>query len=183
MHGNPSEAPLHGVMAEFRTPEELLAAIAKAKAEGFTKLDAYTPYPIEKVLDALDLHHSKLPLLVLGASIFGAVAVFAFAYWATAIDYPLNIGGRPLNSWPAFIPATFEGAIFHGGLAAALGMILLSGLPRPYHPVFNVRRFVEHGSKDGYFLVVESDDPRFDAPAVRRLLEGLSPVEVNEVES
>ncbi len=138
MHGPQTEPLLHGVMAEFRTPEELLEAIGAAKAAGFTKLDAYTPYPIEKVLDALDLHHSKLPLLVLGASIVGAVGVFGFAYWASAIDYPLNIGGRPLNSWPAFIPATFEGAIFHGGLAAALGMLLLNGLPRPHHPVFNV---------------------------------------------
>ena len=181
MHGSSPEPTLHGVMAEFRTPEELLAAIGKAKAEGFTRLDAYTPYPIEKVLDALDLHHSKIPLLVLGASIFGAVAVFSFAYWASAIDYPLNIGGRPLNSWPAFIPATFEGAIFHGALAAASGTVRLNGLPRPHHPVFEVKRFVEHASKDGYFLVVESDDPKFDAPAVRRFLEGLAPVEVNEV--
>jgi hypothetical protein len=170
-------------MAEFRDPGELLAAIGRAKAQGFTKLDAYTPYPIEKVLDALDLHHSKVPLLVLGASIFGAVAVFGFAYWASAIDYPLNIGGRPLNSWPAFIPATFEGAVFHGGLAAAIGMLLLNGLPRPHHPVFDVPRFVEHASKDGYFLVVEADDPRFDAASVRRFLESLAPVEVNDLEN
>ena len=181
MHGPHTEPLLHGVMAEFRTPEALLEAIVAAKAAGFTKLDAYTPYPIEKVLDALDLHHSKLPLLVLGASIVGAVGVFGFAYWASAIDYPLNIGGRPLNSWPAFIPATFEGAIFHGGLAAALGMLLLNGLPRPNHPLFNVPRFVEHASKDGYFLLVEADDPKFDVSAVRELLEGLAPVEVNDL--
>lgn len=183
MHGTHPEPSLHGVLAEFRTPDELLAAIGSAKAAGYTKLDAYTPYPIEKVLDALDLHHSKLPLLTLGAAIFGAVAVFSFAYWASAIDYPLNIGGRPLNSWPAFIPATFEGAVFHGRLASALGMLVLNGLPRPHHPVFEVKRFVEHASKDGYFLLVEADDPRFDAPAVRQLLEGLAPVEVNLLEN
>ena len=182
MHGTHPEPSLHGVLAEFRTPDELLAAIGAAKAAGYTKLDAYTPYPIEKVLDALDLHHSKVPLLTLGAAIFGAVAVFSFAYWASAIDYPLNIGGRPLNSWPAFIPATFEGAVFHGGLAAALGMLVLNGLPRPHHPVFEVKRFVEHASKDGYFLLVEAEDPRFDASAVRQLLEGLAPVEVNDLE-
>ena len=183
MHGTTAGPPLHGVMAEFRTPGELLGAIEAAKAAGYTKLDAYTPYPIEKVLDALDLHHSKLPLLTLGAAIFGATAVFSFAYWASAIDYPLNIGGRPLNSWPAFIPATFEGAVFHGGLAAAIGMLLLNGLPRPHHPVFDVKRFVEHASKDGYFLVVESDDPKFDAASVRRFLESLAPVEVNDLEN
>ena len=183
MHSSPAETSLHGVLAEFRTPEELLAAIESAKAAGYTKLDAYTPYPIEKVLDALDLHHSKVPLLTLGAAIFGAEAVFSFAYWASASDYPLNIGGRPLNSWPAFIPATFEGAVFHGGLAAAIGMLVLNGLPRPHHPVFDVPRFVEHASKDGYFLVVESDDPKFDALAVRSFLAGLTPVEVNVLES
>ena len=182
MHSSPAETSLHGVLAEFRTPEELLAGIAAARSAGYTRLDAYTPYPIEKVLDALDLHRSKLPLLTLGAAVFGAAAVFSFAYWASAIDYPLNIGGRPLNSWPAFIPATFEGAVFHGGLAAAVGMLLLNGLPRPHHPVFDVPRFVEHASKDGYFLVVESDDPRFDAAAVRGVLERLSPVEVNVLE-
>lgn len=183
MHGKSVEPLLHGVMAEFATPEALVEAIGKAKAAGYTKMDAFTPYPIEKVLDALDLHETKIPLLTLAASIFGAAAVFGLAYWVSAIDYPLNIGGRPLNSWPAFIPATFEGAVFHGGLAAAIGMILLNGLPRPYHPVFNVKRFVEHASKDGYFLVVESDDPRFDALSVRRFLEGLAPVEVSEVEN
>ena len=183
MHGPQTEPLLHGVMAEFRNPEELIGAIGAAKAAGFSKLDAYTPYPIEKVLDALDLHHSKVPLLTLGAAIFGAVAVFSFAYWASAIDYPLNIGGRPLNSWPAFIPATFEGAVFHGGLAAALGMLVLNGLPRPHHPVFEVKRFVEHASKDGYFLLVEAEDPQFDVSAVRRLLEGLGPVEVNDLEN
>lgn len=182
MHA-PPELLLHGVMAEFATPEALVHAIGKAKEAGYTKMDAFTPYPVEKVLDALDLHHTKVPLLTLAGAIVGAAAVFGLAYWASAIDYPLNIGGRPLNSWPAFIPATFEGAVFHGGLAAAIGMILLNGLPRPNHPVFNVKRFVEHASKDGYFLVIESDDPRFAALTVRRFLEGLAPVEVSEVEN
>src|SRR5512141_1947243 len=110
MHETPQPPPIHGVMAEFATPEALVAAIGAAKAAGYTKLDAFTPYPVEKVIDALDLHDSKIPLVTLAAAIFGAVAVFAFAYWASAIDYPLNVGSRPLNSWPAFIPVTFEGA-------------------------------------------------------------------------
>ena len=180
MHGSDTEPLLHGVMAEFRTPEELLAAIGKAKAEGFTRLDAYTPYPIEKVLDALDLHHSKVPLLTLGAAIFGATAVFSFAYWASAIDYPLNIGGRPLNSWPAFIPATFEGAVFHGGLAAAIGMLLLNGLPRPHHPVFNEPRFALVTS-NRFFLCVEAEDPRYHPQETRRFLEQLHPCGIYEV--
>ncbi len=178
-----SEPRLHGVMAEFRSPQELVAAIRKSREAGYIRMDAYTPYPVEAVTDALDLHHTKLPLLTLAGAVFGAVAVFGLAYWCSAINYPLNIGGRPLNSWPAFIPATFEGAVFHGGLAAGIGMLLLNGLPRPHHPVFNVKRFVEHASKDGYFLVLESGEAGFDAAAARTFLSALGPIEVNEVEN
>jgi hypothetical protein len=173
---------LHGVMAEFATPSELASAIGKVRAAGYLRMDAFTPYPVEAVNEALDIHDTKVPLFCLAGALFGSTAVFAFAYWASAIDYALNIGGRPLNSWPAFIPATFEGAVFHGGIAAAVGMLILNGLPRPHHPVFGVQRFVEHASKDGYFLLVEADDPKFDLGAIRKLLGSLGAVEVNDVE-
>ena len=178
--------PWKDMAAEMRAAGVPLFALESGDdVRSFQMLGITLPYELTytNVLEALDLHETKVPLLTLAASIFGAVAVFGLAYWASAIDYPLNIGGRPLNSWPAFIPATFEGAVFHGGLAAAIGMILLNGLPRPYHPVFNVKRFVEHASKDGYFLVIESEDPRFAALTVRRFLEGLAPVEVSDVEN
>lgn len=181
MHSSPAETSLHGVLAEFRTPEELLAAIESAKAAGYTKLDAYTPYPIEKVLDALDLHHSKVPLLTLGAAIFGAVAVFSFAYWASAIDYPLNIGGRPLNSWVAFSIPTYETTILLAALATAGGMLAINGLPQPYHPVFNVEAFRKTASSTGFFLCIEATDPRFDLGRTRAFLEGLHPKGINEV--
>ncbi len=171
---------LFGVMAEFKTPQELLHGIEKAKASGYTRMDAFTPYPIEKVVDALGFHHTKVPLITLIGALIGSSSVFGFITWASVVDYPLNVGGRPYFSWPAFIPATFEGAVFVGGLSAAIGMIVLNGLPRLYHPVFNVPRF-KAASKDGYFLCVEAADPKFQADAVRQVLQSAHPVEVNDV--
>lgn len=171
---------LFGVMAEFRTPQDLLHGIEKARSSGYTRMDAYTPYPIEKVIDALGFHHTKVPLVTLIGAMAGMSGVFGLAYWVSVIEYPLNIGGRPFFSWPAFVPVTFEGAVLIGGLSAAIGMIVLNGLPSPYHPVFNVPRF-KAASRDGYFLCVEATDPRFDADAVRQVLESAHPVEVNDV--
>jgi hypothetical protein len=171
---------LHGVMAEFRTPKDLLAAIEAAKGSGYTKMDAYTPYPIEKVIDALGFHHTKVPLICLIGAMVGMVGVFGLATWVSVIEYPLNIGGRPHFSWPAFVPVTFEGAVLIGGLSTAIGMFLLNGFPAPYHPVFNVPRFVE-ASKFRYFLCIESTDPKFDVEKVRELLKGTATVEVNDV--
>jgi len=171
---------LFGVMAEFKTPQELLHGIEKAKASGYTRMDAFTPYPIEKVVDALGFHHTKVPLITLIGALIGSSSVFGFITWASVVDYPLNVGGRPYFSWPAFIPAPFGGAVFVGGLSAAIGMIVLNGLPRLYHPVFNVPRF-KAASKDGYFLCVEAADPKFQADAVRQVLQSAHPVEVNDV--
>jgi len=172
---------LHGLMAEFTSPDTLAAAIEKVQAEGYAELDAYTPYPIEHV-NELIAHHkrSKVPLLVLLGGIAGCLGGFGLQTWTSAIDYPLNVGGRPLFSWPAFIPVTFETTILFAAFAAVFGMVLLNRLPEPYHPVFNVEAF-ERASVDRFFLLVEAADERFDREATRELLEGLGAHEVHDV--
>ena len=171
----------YGLMAEFDSPQRLIQACEAARKEGYTKLDAYTPYPIEAVWEALGHHKSKLPLLVLLGGLAGAIGGFLFQYWASVIAYPMNVGGRPFNSWVAFIVPSFEMMILVAAFAAVLGMLFLNGLPQPYHPAFNVARFAE-ASRDRYFLLIGKIDPRFDPEGTRRFLEGLEPVEVNDVE-
>lgn len=172
---------LHGILAMFATPQELLSAIRAAKARGWTRMDAYTPFPVEAVFEELGHHRSKVPLLVLIGALAGAAGGFGLAYWSSVIEYPINVGGRPTFSWPAWIPVTFECAVLLGGLTAAIAMILLNRLPQPYHPVFNVPAF-SAASRDRYFLCIEADDPKFDPKAARDFLSGLGPVEVSDVE-
>ena len=133
--------PLYGLMAEFHTADELVEAAHKVHEAGFKHVDAFTPYPIEEVSHALGLHRSKVPLIVLGGGITGAIAGYMLQYWSQVLEYPLNIGGRPFHSWPAFIVPTFEMTILFAALSAVLGMFALNGLPQPYHPVFNVPAF------------------------------------------
>ncbi len=171
---------LYGLMAEFDSPDDLLAATRRAHAEGYRRMDAYSPFPIEGLTEAIGFHHTWLPLLVLIAGIVGAIVGFASQYWVTVIDYPLNVGGRPLNSWPAYIPITFEVTILFAALTAVIAMIALNGLPMPYHPVFNVSAFAR-ASRDGFFLCIEAADSRFDREGTRRFLEGLNAREVSEV--
>ena len=175
-----SKPAMYGLMAEFHTAEELVEAAHKVHAEGFHHVDAYTPYPIEEVSHALGLHRSKLPLIVLGGGIMGGLAGYLLQYWSQVIEYPLNIGGRPYHSWPAFIVPTFETTILFAALSAVLGMFALNGLPQPYHPVFNVPRFAL-ASRDRYFLVIEARDPKFDPEETRRFLLDLHASEVSEV--
>lgn len=172
---------LYGLLAEFSSPEALLAAAKAAREAGYRELNAYTPYPIEEVNHVLGYHRSRLPLLVLIGGLLGAVGGFALQYWTSVIDYPLNVGGRPLNSWPAFIVPTFECTILAAAITAVLGMFFLNGLPMPYHPVFNVPRFAL-ASRDRYFLAVKINDPLFDPSGTRTFLERQGAVEVNEVE-
>ncbi len=171
---------LYGLMAEFDSPDDLLAAAQRAHAEGYRRMDAYSPFPIEGLTEAIGFHHTWLPLLVLIAGIVGAIVGFASQYWVTVIDYPLNVGGRPLNSWPAYIPITFEVTILFAALTAVIAMITLNGLPMPYHPVFNVAAFAR-ASRDRFFLCIEAADPRFDREGTWRFLEGLNAREVSEV--
>lgn len=178
----PERPRLWGLMAEFSSPQGLIEAIRRVREAGYRRIEAYTPYPIEEVSEALDLHRSRLPMIVLGGGILGALGGYSLQVWVNLFEYPLNIGGRPLHSWPAFIVPTFETTILVAALSAVLGMFALNGLPHPYHPVFNVPRFAL-ASRDRFFLVVEAADPRFDRRATEELLRGLSPSEVAEVEA
>ncbi len=150
-HPHPHRPPIYGLMAEFHDSEELIEAARRTREAGFTRIDAYTPFPIEELAEAIGHHHSKLPLIVLIGGIVGAISGYGLQYWASVIAYPLNVGGRPFNSWPAFIIPTFEMTILFAAFSAVLGMFVLNGLPKPYHPVFNVPRFAL-ASRDRYFL-------------------------------
>ena len=174
--------PLYGVMAEFADPTALVAAARRARAEGYRKIDAYSPFPIHELFEALDLNDRRLPFLVLMGGIVGCLAGFGLCYWVSVVAYPLNVGGRPFNSWPSFIPVTFEVTILLASLTTVASLIVLNGLPMPYHPVFNVQRFRERASQDGLFLAIEADDPKFDRDGTRAFLQGLGATEVNEIE-
>ncbi len=173
---------LYGLIAEFNTPSEIVAAAHKARAVGYRNLDAYTPFPIEALSEALELHKSKLPRLVLIGGVIGCLGGYLLQYWASVIEYPLNVGGRPLHSWPMFIPITFETTVLIAAFSAVLGMLALNGLPQPYHPVFNSPRF-DLASRSQFFLCIEAKDPQFDALKTRDFLESLSPMLVSEVEA
>ena len=172
---------LHGVMGEFHDPQDLIDAIEKVRAEGYTKIDAYTPFPIEEVWEAIGHHKSPVPLVVLLGGMIGGLSGFFLQYWVSVIEYPINVGGRPFNSWPAFIPVTFECTILGAVLSAVAGVFIINGLPEPYHPVFNVPRFA-FASRDRYFLCIEATDPKFDRDTARQLLRDVHATEVADVE-
>jgi hypothetical protein len=161
---------LYGLMAEFDNPDTLVAASRRARQEGYRRLDAYTPFPIEELHEALDAHRTGVPLLVLIGGIVGGLTGYGLQYWVSAVAYPLNIGGRPFHSWPSFIPVTFEMTVLFASLTAVFGMLALNKLPKPYHPVFNAPRFAL-ATRDRFFLCIEAEDPKFDAAATRRFLE------------
>jgi len=171
---------VHGLMAEFDDPKSLVAATQRAHDAGYRSMDAYSPFPIEELHEALGSPHTRLPLVVLIGGLCGGVAGYMLEYWSSVIAYPLNIGGKPLHSWPAFIPVTFECTILAAALSCVLGMLALNGLPMPYHPVFNVPRFAL-ASRNRFFLCIEAKDPKFDLEATRRFLEALGPREVSTV--
>jgi hypothetical protein len=172
--------PLYGLMAEFETAGELVAAARRTREAGFRKFDAYTPFPIHELDDAMDLHDNRVALFTLIGALVGCVGGFSLASWVEAVALPLNIGGRPFISAPMYIPITFECTILIGGLTAAISMIIMNGLPSPYHPVFNVERFAD-ASRSKFFLCIESDDPKFDRHATAGFLESLGPEEIAEV--
>ncbi len=173
-------APLWGMMARFDTSDHLLEAAEKARDAGFTRLDAYSPYPVHGLSEAIGFHRTKLPLIVLlGGLTGGLIGYFGQLYLCTQL-YPFNIGGRPLNSWPSFIPVTFELTVLFASFAAVFGMLGLNNLPEHYHPVFNVDSF-GRASRDGFFLCIESRDPKFDRQETRRFLESLKAEDISEV--
>ena len=160
--------PIHGLMAEFSDLEELVHATRTAYESGYRHMDAYTPVPVEELGELL-------------GGIVGGLAGYALCYWTSVIDFPINVGGRPLNSWPSFIPITFECTVLGAALMTVFGLLALNGLPMPYHPVFNVPRFAL-SSRDRFFLCIEADDPLFDREETRRFLERLVPRQVSEVD-
>ena len=172
---------IYGLMAEFEDPTALVTAARRAYEEGYRRMDAYSPFPIEELSEAIGFHHSRLPIIVFLGGLFGCVAGFAMQYWISVIDYPINVGGKPTYSWPSFIPPTFEMTILFAALSAVLGMLALNGLPEPYHPVFNVSRFAL-ATRNRFFLCIEAIDPKFDLDHTKRFLETLTPRNVTEVD-
>jgi hypothetical protein len=171
---------IYGLMAEFDDPASLVAAAQRAHREGYRCMDGYSPFPIEELHEALGSHQSRLPLIVFIGGLVGCIGGYSLEYWVSVITYPVNIGGKPFHSWPAFIPVTFECTILVAALSAVLGMLALNGLPQPYHPVFNVPRFAL-ASRNRFFLCIESTDPKFHVEHTRQFLETLEPREVSTV--
>ena len=172
---------IYGLMAEFDDPTSLVSAAKRTYAAGYRKIDTFSPYPIEEAWEAIGQHDRRLSLIVLAGGVVGLLSGLALQEWVHQIAYPMNVAGKPLNSWPQFVPVMFELTILFAALAGVIGMILLNGLPMPYHPVFNVARF-ERASRDKFFLLVESADPKFDRQQTHDFLKGLNASEINEVE-
>jgi len=171
---------IYGLMARFDGAGKVLAAARRAHEQGYRKMDAFTPFPVDGLPEALGRKKSFVPLLVLAAGVGGGIGGYFMEWYAMAWDYPLNVGGRPLNSWPMYIPITFELTVLSGALAAFLGMLALNRLPEPYHPVFNTSGF-DRASTDAFFLCIEAADPKFDFQATRHFLESLGPASIEEV--
>jgi hypothetical protein len=174
---------LYGLVAEFDTTGQLLDAAGRVYREGYRKIDAFSPAPVHGLAEAMGQDDRRIPKFTLFGGLTGMVGGFSLGYWVSVIAYPMNIGGRPLNSWPAFVVPAYETTILFAALSTTIGMLVLCGLPQPYHPLFNVKRFREHATNDGLFLCVEATDPKFDHVATRKLLESLGAKEINEVEA
>src|SRR5213592_2093699 len=172
---------LYGVMAEFDSATQLVAAARRAYQAGYRRINGYSPYPIEELSEAIGFHRTNLPIIVLIGGILGGLGGFLMQYWMEVINYPLNVGGKPYNSWPAFIPITFECTILCAAFAAVLGMLALNKLPQPYHPVFNAPNFAL-ATRDRFFLVIKASDRRFDHDRVVGFMRGLDPKDLVDVE-
>ena len=179
-HDQHTPPALHGIMAEFDSPTALVEATTQARLQGFRNMDAYTPIPIEELNEALGLRRTRLPRLVLLGGILGGLGGFSLEYWASTMAYPMNIGGRPLNSWPSFLVITFEMTVLFAAFSAVLGMLALNKLPMPYHPVFNVPEF-ELASRNRFFLMILARDPRFEHARARQFLQSLQPLKLADV--
>src|SRR5713101_6585031 len=177
----PKSNRLYGVMAQFDNPSALVAAARETYAAGYRRINGYSPFPIEELSDAIGFKRTTLPLIVLAGGIIGALGGFFMQYWMEVIEYPIKVGGKPFNSWPAFIPITFECTVLAAAFAAVFGMLALNKLPQPYHPVFNAPTFAL-ATRDSFFLVIESKDPKFDHDEVMQLMKTLEARDVCDVE-
>jgi hypothetical protein len=176
------DARTYGLMAEFDNVNDVITAARRVYGAGYRKIDAYSPFPLEELSEAIGFHKNGVALVCLVGGLLGGTAAFVLQWWINNVSYPVNIGGRPMNSWPSFIIVTFEMTILFSGLSAVFGMLALNGLPMPYHPVFNVPQF-ESVTKDHFFIVIFSSDKNYDAAQTRKFLEGLGPISVAEVPS
>jgi hypothetical protein len=172
---------LYGVMAQFDSPSTLVAAAKETYAAGYRQVNGYSPFPIEELSEAIGFKRTTLPLIVLAGGIIGGLGGFFMQYWMEVIDYPINVGGKPFNSWPAFVPITFECTVLVAAFAAVLGMLALNKLPQPYHPVFNAPNFAL-ATRDSFFLVIEANDSKFDHDEVMKFLKSLEARDVCDVE-
>ena len=177
-----NDASVYGLMAEFDTPQELLDGALAAHKAGYKKIDAFSPFPIEGLAEAIGFHKNMVPFVTLVGGIIGGLSGYLLQYYVHVISYPMNVGGRPFHSWPACIIVTFEMTILFGGLSAVFGMLALNGLPMPYHPVFNVPEFAK-ATDNKFFLVVFASDPNYDESDTRAFLKGLGPRAISEVPS
>jgi hypothetical protein len=173
--------PIYGLMAEFDNPSDAVAAARRVHEEGYRKIDAFSPYPVEELSEAIDAHKTYMPHVVLIGGILGGLTGYLMQYYLSVHYYAINVGGKPLHSWPAFIPITFEMTVLGAGLFAVFGMLAMNGLPEPYHPVFNAPNFAL-ASRDRFFVLVESADPKFDRERTGELLRSLNPREVTDVD-
>jgi hypothetical protein len=173
-------SPIYGVVAEFSELDKLISAVTEVRNAGYTRFEAYSPVPSEELNEAIGYHGSSLPLLIFLGGLFGAVLGYGLQYYCAVIEYPLNVGGRPFNSWPAFVPVMFECTILCASLTAVFGMLALNGLPAPYHPLFHVPRF-SRASRDLFFLCLQSRDPKFERKTAATFLAGLGASDVQEV--
>ena len=172
---------IYGIMAEFDTPTDLVEAASKVRDAGFTKTDAFSPFPLHDIDNALGIRRSILPFLVFGGGILGLLSGIGLQYFVHVLDYPIIVGGRPYFSLPSFIPPAYELTILLAAFTAVFGMLFLNGLPMPYHPVFNVPRFAL-ASRDKFFLLIEKKDPKFDYEETKSFMQSLNPQEVFDVE-
>ncbi len=179
-HDDTAAPAVYGYLAEFPDGDSLVAATRKAKAEGYTRMDTFSPYAIGETADALGFPKSEMGTIMLIGGLTGACSGFFMQYWCNTYGYSLNVGGRPYLSWPSFIPITFEMMVLTAVLSGLFGFIALCGLPRFHHPLFNSKAF-DRATRDRFFLVVEAVDPKYDGPAVRSFLDTLSPLSVEEV--
>jgi hypothetical protein len=167
-------------MAEFKEPQQLLDAAHAVRAAGLLRVDAYSPFPVEGLAEAIGMPRDRIPLYALVGGLIGGIGIYALQWYAAVIDYPFNSGGRPLNSWPAFVPATFEMTVLGAALCAFIGMLVANGLPKLIHPVFNAKEF-DLASRDRFFLCIDARDPLFDATSTRDLLSAQAPIRLFDV--